>query len=35
MVLNLRRTLERDSKKPKHIHTVRGVGLRFTAEAES
>jgi two-component system alkaline phosphatase synthesis response regulator PhoP len=35
MVLNLRRTLERDSKKPKHIHTVRGVGLRFTTEAES
>lgn len=35
MVLNLRRILERDSKNPRHIHTVRGVGLRFTAEAKA
>ena len=35
MVLNLRRLFERDSKNPQHIHTVRGVGLRFTAHAES
>ncbi len=35
MVLNLRRTFELDSKHPRHIHTVRGVGLRFTTESES
>ena len=35
MVLNLRRLFERDTKNPKHIHTVRSVGLRFTAQAES
>lgn len=34
MMLNLRRLFERDSKKPEHFHTVRGVGLRFTVEAE-
>jgi two-component system alkaline phosphatase synthesis response regulator PhoP len=35
IVLNLRRTLERDNKNPRHIHTVRGVGLRFTQESET
>ena len=32
IVLSLRRSLERDSKTPRHIHTVRGIGLRFTTE---
>ena len=34
-VLNLRRLFESDSKRPKHILTVRGVGLRFTNEEQS
>lgn len=34
-VLNLRRLFESDSKQPKHILTVRGVGLRFTSGDES
>jgi len=33
-VLNLRRLFERDNKDPKHLHTVRGVGIRFTREKE-
>ncbi len=33
-VLNLRRLFERDNKEPKHLHTVRGVGIRFTKERE-
>jgi two-component system alkaline phosphatase synthesis response regulator PhoP len=32
MLLNLRRLFEADTKNPRHLHTVRGVGLRFTAE---
>ena len=35
MVMNLRRAFEMDSKKPQYIHTVRGVGLRFTPRNES
>ncbi len=35
IVLNLRRILERDNKNPRHLHTVRGVGLRFTTESET
>lgn len=35
MVVRLRRVFEMDSKKPQHIHTVRGVGLRFTFGNES
>ena len=35
LVLHLRRLFEHDSKSPQHIHTVRGVGLRFTAEQET
>ncbi len=34
MVLNLRRLFEHDNKNPKHLHTVRGVGIRFTKEQE-
>ncbi len=34
MVLNLRRLFEHDNKNPKHLHTVRGVGMRFTKEQE-
>ncbi len=34
MILNLRRLFEKDSKHPKHFHTLRGVGLRFTKEEE-
>jgi DNA-binding response OmpR family regulator len=33
-VLNLRRLFEHDSKNPSHLHTVRGVGMRFTKERE-
>ncbi len=29
VVLRLRKVFERDPAKPKHIHTVRGVGFRF------
>jgi len=29
LVLRLRRLFERDSKRPRHFHTVRAVGLRF------
>ena len=30
LVLRLRKLFERESQKPRHLHTVRGVGLRFT-----
>ena len=32
-VLRLRRRFEPDPERPRHFHTVRGVGYRFTAEA--
>lgn len=32
LVLRLRKLFERDSRRPRHIHTVRGVGLRFVPE---
>jgi two-component system alkaline phosphatase synthesis response regulator PhoP len=31
IVLNLRRLFERDGQQPRHLHTVRGVGWRFTS----
>lgn len=31
-VLRLRRRFERDPEQPRHFHTVRGVGYRFTRE---
>lgn len=34
LVLSLRRHFERDGP-PRHLHTVRGVGLRFTGDAET
>jgi two-component system alkaline phosphatase synthesis response regulator PhoP len=33
-VLRLRRRFERTPEEPRHFHTVRGVGYRFTAEEE-
>ena len=33
LVARLRKLFERDSRSPQHLHTVRGVGLRFTPEA--
>jgi two-component system alkaline phosphatase synthesis response regulator PhoP len=33
-VHRLRKHFEEDPRKPRHFHTVRGVGYRFTAEAE-
>jgi DNA-binding response OmpR family regulator len=33
-VHRLRKHFEADPRKPRHFHTVRGVGYRFTAEAE-
>jgi len=30
LVLRLRKLFERESQHPRHLHTVRGVGLRFT-----
>ena len=35
LVLNLRRLFEHDSKQPRHLHTVRGVGLRFVRGADA
>lgn len=32
-VLRLRKRFEPDPERPRHFHTVRGVGYRFTAEA--
>jgi DNA-binding response OmpR family regulator len=34
LVLNLRRHLEPEPSRPRHLHTVRGVGLRLTLEPE-
>lgn len=33
-VLRLRKRFEPDPERPRHFHTVRGVGYRFTREAE-
>lgn len=33
-VLRLRKRFERDPESPRHLHTVRGVGYRFTKEEE-
>ncbi|MFP6780592.1 MAG: response regulator transcription factor, partial [Gammaproteobacteria bacterium] len=30
-IVRLRKRIERDPEKPQHIHTIRGVGYRFTA----
>lgn len=34
-ILRLRKRFERDPEQPRHFHTVRGVGYRFTSEASS
>lgn len=34
-IVRLRKRFERDPEQPKHIHTVRGVGYRFTREPEN
>ena len=33
-VHRLRKHFEEDARHPRHFHTVRGVGYRFTSEAE-
>jgi len=33
-ILRLRRRFEPDPERPRHFHTVRGVGYRFTADAD-
>ena len=33
-VVRLRRYIEEDPSRPKHLQTVRGVGYRFVAEPE-
>ncbi|MGA0868409.1 MAG: response regulator transcription factor [Planctomycetota bacterium] len=35
LVLALRRALETDTRHPRHLHTVRGVGFRLTLDPES
>ena len=32
LVLGLRRSLEDDARQPRHLHTIRGVGLRLTLD---
>lgn len=34
LAAKLRRLFERDSRQPRHLHTVRGVGLRLTVDPE-
>jgi two-component system alkaline phosphatase synthesis response regulator PhoP len=34
-IVRLRKRFERDPEKPRHFHTVRGVGYRFTSAEES
>ena len=34
-IVRLRKRFERDANAPRHFHTVRGVGYRFTAEPSS
>lgn len=33
-IVRLRKRFERDPERPKHFHTVRGVGYRFTSQSE-
>jgi two-component system alkaline phosphatase synthesis response regulator PhoP len=33
-IVRLRKRFERDPEEPRHLHTVRGVGYRFTLQAE-
>lgn len=33
-IVRLRKRFERDPERPRHFHTVRGVGYRFTRDAE-
>ncbi|MBK8974588.1 MAG: response regulator transcription factor [Planctomycetes bacterium] len=35
LVLGLRRTLEDDTRQPRHLHTVRGVGLKLILDASA
>ncbi len=34
-IVRLRRRFERDPQQPRHFHTVRGIGYRFTSQGES
>jgi two-component system alkaline phosphatase synthesis response regulator PhoP len=34
-IVRLRRRFERDAESPRHFHTVRGIGYRFTRDEES
>jgi two-component system alkaline phosphatase synthesis response regulator PhoP len=34
-IVRLRRRFERDAESPRHFHTVRGIGYRFTTQEES
>ncbi|HEX9799832.1 MAG TPA: response regulator transcription factor [Thermoanaerobaculia bacterium] len=34
-IVRLRKRFERDPQAPRHFHTVRGIGYRFTAKGES
>jgi len=34
-IVRLRKRFERDPERPAHVHTVRGVGYRFTTEPET
>jgi two-component system alkaline phosphatase synthesis response regulator PhoP len=34
-IVRLRKRFERDAQAPRHFHTVRGIGYRFTVEGES
>jgi two-component system alkaline phosphatase synthesis response regulator PhoP len=34
-IVRLRKRFERDPQQPRHFHTVRGIGYRFTVEGES
>jgi two-component system, OmpR family, alkaline phosphatase synthesis response regulator PhoP len=34
-IVRLRKRFERDAQAPRHFHTVRGIGYRFTAKGES
>lgn len=34
-IVRLRKRFERDAQAPRHFHTVRGIGYRFTAQGEA